>query len=151
MDEPSFSQAPAGIQPFRVRGSPPSPTPSDPAQPDKALVKGGLPTQPKSLSAWTRPDGRRPEGPTGPILSQGGRDPSQGRGGAGVKLACRLLGLYQAFSVEVLGPRCRFVPSCSSYSQESLLRYGLWRGGWKTLRRLVKCHPLSGGGFDPVR
>ncbi|MBI1953740.1 MAG: membrane protein insertion efficiency factor YidD [Candidatus Omnitrophica bacterium] len=53
--------------------------------------------------------------------------------------------------MEILGPHCRFVPSCSRYSQESLLRYGLWRGGWNTLRRLVKCNPLHSGGFDPVR
>jgi putative membrane protein insertion efficiency factor len=50
----------------------------------------------------------------------------------------------------VLGPRCRFLPTCSDYALEALESHGLRRGGWLTLRRLARCHPWGGDGFDPV-
>ena len=47
--------------------------------------------------------------------------------------------------------QCRFVPSCSQYSYEAVERFGLARGSWLTLKRLLRCHPFSGKfGFDPV-
>lgn len=45
---------------------------------------------------------------------------------------------------------CRFEPSCSTYALESLERHGAWRGTWFTLRRLGRCHPWGGTGWDPV-
>ncbi|HEV3217947.1 MAG TPA: membrane protein insertion efficiency factor YidD [Vicinamibacterales bacterium] len=45
---------------------------------------------------------------------------------------------------------CRFVPSCSEYAVEAITVHGLFRGGWMALRRLMRCHPLGGHGFDPV-
>lgn len=45
---------------------------------------------------------------------------------------------------------CRFVPSCSTYALEALEAHGAWRGGWLALRRVARCHPLGGHGFDPV-
>lgn len=47
-------------------------------------------------------------------------------------------------------PSCRFVPTCSAYAEEALGKYGPWRGGWLALRRLLRCHPLGGKGYDPV-
>ncbi|HTP66137.1 MAG TPA: membrane protein insertion efficiency factor YidD, partial [Geobacteraceae bacterium] len=48
------------------------------------------------------------------------------------------------------GTTCRFYPSCSQYSIQSLLKHGLFKGTWFTARRLAKCHPFHPGGFDPV-
>ncbi|QQR68248.1 MAG: membrane protein insertion efficiency factor YidD [Alphaproteobacteria bacterium] len=50
----------------------------------------------------------------------------------------------------VLGPHCRFAPSCSAYALEALEQHGPWRGLLLTLRRIGRCHPWGGSGFDPV-
>jgi putative membrane protein insertion efficiency factor len=47
-------------------------------------------------------------------------------------------------------PSCRFEPTCSGYALEAVNRYGAARGGWMGLRRLLRCHPFSAGGYDPV-
>lgn len=57
---------------------------------------------------------------------------------------------YQLFISPVIGSRCRFHPSCSQYSIEALRTHGALLGSWLTLRRLLRCHPLHPGGFDPV-
>lgn len=57
---------------------------------------------------------------------------------------------YQRVVSPLLGPRCRFHPSCSSYAIEAIERHGPLRGSWLAGRRLVRCHPLNEGGFDPV-
>ena len=61
-----------------------------------------------------------------------------------------LIGGYQLFISPLLGPRCRFYPSCSHYAQEALQTHGLRRGGWLALRRIGRCHPWHPGGVDPV-
>ena len=50
----------------------------------------------------------------------------------------------------LLGPRCRFHPSCSSYARQALSQHGLLRGGWMAAVRILRCSPLSSGGLDPV-
>ncbi|HSW15397.1 MAG TPA: membrane protein insertion efficiency factor YidD [Solimonas sp.] len=66
------------------------------------------------------------------------------------RLALFLIRLYQVLISPLLGPRCRFYPSCSAYAAEAIDRHGFWRGGWLSLRRLMRCHPLNPGGLDPV-
>ncbi|WP_041710557.1 membrane protein insertion efficiency factor YidD [Prochlorococcus marinus] len=61
-----------------------------------------------------------------------------------------MISFYQKWFSPFFGPRCRFIPSCSSYGYEAITRHGPWRGGWLTLRRLSKCHPLTPCGCDPV-
>lgn len=58
--------------------------------------------------------------------------------------------LYQRLVSPLLGPRCRFEPSCSEYTAQSILRYGPVRGLYLGVRRLLRCHPWSAGGFDDV-
>jgi putative membrane protein insertion efficiency factor len=66
------------------------------------------------------------------------------------QLALALIRFYQRFISPALPPSCRFTPSCSQYSYEAIQRYGLLRGGWLGLRRIVRCHPWNVGGYDPV-
>ena len=58
--------------------------------------------------------------------------------------------LYQRLISPLLGPRCRFYPSCSNYAIEAQRRHGVLRGSGLTLQRLCRCHPLNAGGVDPV-
>jgi putative membrane protein insertion efficiency factor len=57
---------------------------------------------------------------------------------------------YKRFISPLLGPRCRFVPSCSEYAMQAIEWHGPARGGWLAVRRLARCHPLHPGGLDPV-
>lgn len=57
---------------------------------------------------------------------------------------------YKRFVSPLLGPRCRFVPSCSEYAMQAIAVHGAARGGWLAAKRLARCHPLHPGGFDPV-
>ena len=61
-----------------------------------------------------------------------------------------LLRVYQLGLSPLLGPRCRFHPSCSHYMHEAVAVHGALRGVWLGLRRLARCHPWGGHGFDPV-
>jgi putative membrane protein insertion efficiency factor len=58
--------------------------------------------------------------------------------------------VYQATLSPILGPRCRFYPSCSQYAKEAVLKYGVLRGSWLAAGRLARCHPWHPGGVDLV-
>ena len=60
------------------------------------------------------------------------------------------IGMYQKYLSRLFGRTCRFYPSCSHYSVESLQKYGLVKGVRLTFVRLAKCHPFHPGGYDPV-
>ena len=57
---------------------------------------------------------------------------------------------YQRFISPLTSPSCRYVPTCSAYATQAITRYGPWRGGWLALRRVGRCHPWGGHGYDPV-
>ena len=61
-----------------------------------------------------------------------------------------LLAGYRRFVSPLLGPRCRFYPSCSAYALEAVQVHGALRGSWLAVRRLSRCHPFHAGGLDPV-
>ena len=61
-----------------------------------------------------------------------------------------LLRFYRYAISPMLGRNCRFVPSCSEYAVEAVQRHGAMKGGWLATRRVCRCHPFNGGGYDPV-
>jgi len=62
----------------------------------------------------------------------------------------QLLRAYKWAISPMLPTACRYVPTCSEYAMEAVERYGALRGGWMAFRRLLRCHPLAGAGYDPV-
>ena len=58
---------------------------------------------------------------------------------------------YRRFISPMLPPSCRFTPCCSLYTLQAIEKYGLLRGGFMGARRVLRCHPFSEGGFDPVQ
>ncbi|HEY6081232.1 MAG TPA: membrane protein insertion efficiency factor YidD [Polyangiaceae bacterium] len=65
------------------------------------------------------------------------------------RLLMALIRVYQRYCSPLLGPTCRFHPSCSHYGHECLRIHGAARGSYLTLRRILRCHPFNPGGYDP--
>ncbi|MCW3083937.1 MAG: rane protein insertion efficiency factor YidD [Bacteroidetes bacterium] len=61
-----------------------------------------------------------------------------------------LIKIYQYSISPLLGPACRYQPSCSEYGIEALKKYGIFKGGYLTIKRIASCHPWGGHGHDPV-
>jgi uncharacterized protein len=66
------------------------------------------------------------------------------------KLLIGVIRFYQIVISPLKPPTCRFYPTCSHYGLEAIKRFGPVKGGWLTIKRIVKCHPLHPGGIDPV-
>jgi putative membrane protein insertion efficiency factor len=64
------------------------------------------------------------------------------------KLTLKIIQLYQDFFSPSLGENCRFYPSCSKYTYQAIEKYGLLKGSWKGVKRILKCHPWHSGGVD---
>jgi len=62
-----------------------------------------------------------------------------------------LIKIYQVGISPVIGPKCRFTPTCSQYGKEALEKHGIFKGGWMTIKRIAKCNPWGGHGYDPVK
>ncbi|MEA3485100.1 MAG: membrane protein insertion efficiency factor YidD [Candidatus Aerophobetes bacterium] len=61
-----------------------------------------------------------------------------------------LIIFYQKCISPSISPRCRFYPTCSEYTLQAIKKYGLTKGIWLGIKRIIRCHPFSQGGYDPV-
>ncbi len=59
--------------------------------------------------------------------------------------------IYQLFVSPILGANCRYLPTCSEYTIDSLKKFGLIKGIFLSLKRISKCHPWGGQGYDPIK
>ena len=66
------------------------------------------------------------------------------------RLLLWLLQFYRTYISPNKPPCCRFIPTCSQYALEALEKYGAVKGSWLALRRILRCHPVHKGGYDPV-
>ncbi|MCK4544206.1 membrane protein insertion efficiency factor YidD [candidate division WOR-3 bacterium] len=60
------------------------------------------------------------------------------------------LKLYRVIISPFLPTTCRFIPTCSHYAEKAILKYGIAKGGYLSIKRIIKCHPFHPGGYDPV-
>lgn len=101
------------------------------------------------MTGATRPEA----GPAAPsAAAEGGGVRALGRAldRAAVLVLLALIRLYQLTLSPFIGRFCRFQPTCSRYAQEALRVHGSLRGSWLAARRIARCHPLGGWGYDPV-
>ena len=78
-----------------------------------------------------------------------------GSGGSGWKTLLRKAFLlpvyfYRVFISPLTPPSCRYTPTCSQYMVEAVLKYGIFKGTWLGIKRILRCHPWGGSGYDPV-
>ena len=61
-----------------------------------------------------------------------------------------LIAFYRTCISPLLPPACRYTPTCSQYAKEAITKYGPFKGGWLALKRILRCNPWGGSGYDPV-
>ena len=66
------------------------------------------------------------------------------------KAMLALIAFYRNCISPFLPPTCRYTPTCSQYAIEAIQKYGPFKGGWLALKRILRCHPFGGSGYDPV-
>lgn len=66
------------------------------------------------------------------------------------KLLVKTINLYQKFSA-LTPPTCRFYPTCSQYTKDAIIKYGILKGCMLGIKRILKCHPFHPGGYDPLK
>tara|TARA_Y100000991_G_scaffold10319_1_gene7264 strand:+ start:116 stop:340 length:225 start_codon:yes stop_codon:yes gene_type:complete len=66
-------------------------------------------------------------------------------------MAISFINLYKYLISPLLGNNCRYLPTCSEYTKESIIKYGVVKGFWLGLKRIAKCHPWGKGGYDPIK
>ncbi|NNG02424.1 MAG: membrane protein insertion efficiency factor YidD [Desulfobacteraceae bacterium] len=64
--------------------------------------------------------------------------------------ALKTIKIYKLFVSPLLHPSCRYIPSCSTYAHEAILRHGPFKGTYLSVKRILRCHPFHAGGYDPV-
>ena len=69
----------------------------------------------------------------------------------GAKCIINLIDIYKYLISPLLGNNCRFLPTCSEYTKDSIVKFGLLKGCWLGLKRILKCHPWGKGGYDPIK
>ncbi|WP_162428770.1 membrane protein insertion efficiency factor YidD [Pontibacter pudoricolor] len=67
------------------------------------------------------------------------------------KLMLGLIWIYQYMISPLKPATCRYTPTCSTYAVQAINKYGPFKGGWMALKRIGRCHPWGGSGYDPVR
>lgn len=77
-------------------------------------------------------------------------DPVPTEPSPGQRLFIGAIRIYQKTLSLALPPSCRFYPSCSEYTLQAIAKYGVLKGGWLGVRRILRCHPFHPGGYDPV-
>ena len=68
----------------------------------------------------------------------------------GAKCVINLIDFYKYIISPLLGNNCRFLPTCSEYTKDSIVKFGLVKGCWLGLKRILQCHPWGKGGHDPI-
>jgi hypothetical protein len=66
------------------------------------------------------------------------------------RLMLALIRFYRGYISPMFPPVCRYTPTCSQYAAEAITKYGALKGGWLALKRICRCHPWGGSGYDPV-
>jgi len=67
------------------------------------------------------------------------------------KILLFLIKIYQKIISPIFGKRCRFYPTCSEYSRQAIIKYGVIKGTYLSIKRILKCHPFHKGGYDPLK
>ncbi len=67
------------------------------------------------------------------------------------KLIAKVLDFYKMFISPIIPHHCKYYPTCSVYTKQAILKYGVWKGGIMSTWRILRCNPFSKGGYDPVK